>query len=94
MRDIPINVPGGELVRTGIADLARGAETDAALIVAMAAPRLRSLGFEIPPGGGVQPSHRLYALLVQTDPSPHSRYNALVGRVASFARALEHATTG
>jgi hypothetical protein len=38
------------------------------------------------------PHHRLYALLAATDPdSAHSRYNALVGRIVTFARAAEHA---
>jgi hypothetical protein len=42
-----------------------------------------------------QPSHRLYELLAQTDGSAaHSRYNALVRRIVSFARAAEHAAAG
>jgi hypothetical protein len=45
----------------------------------------------VPEGGGDQPSHRLYELLARTQPSAHSRYNALVGRIVSFARAAEHA---
>jgi hypothetical protein len=85
------NLPGYELVRAGLADLAHGRETEAALVVAMAAPRLRALGIEVPAGGGAFPSHRLYALLSQAGGGAHGRYNALVGRVASFARAAEHA---
>lgn len=87
-------LPGQDLVATGLADLAAGRDTVAASLVAMAAPRLRALGFEVPAGGGgEQPAHRLYELLAQTEPSPHSRFNALVGRMASFARAAEHAAS-
>jgi hypothetical protein len=87
------SLPGHELVRAGLEDLAAGRETEAALVVAMAAPRLRALGIEVPSGGGPFPSHRLYALLSQAD-GAHGRYNALVGRIASFARAAEHAAAG
>ena len=91
MTTVPGDLPGHELVRAGLADLAAGQETEAALLVAMAAPRLRALGFEVPPGGGEQPSHLLYELLTRTGRGAHSRYNALVGRMVSFARAAEHA---
>jgi hypothetical protein len=93
MMDVPVDLPGHELVTAGLADLAAGSETEAALLVAMAAPRLRALGFDVPPGGGERPSHRLYELLSQTDVGAHSRFNALVGRIVSFARAAEHAAT-
>jgi hypothetical protein len=91
MRDIPANLPGQDLVRAGLSDLAAGRVTESALLVAMAAPRLRTLGFDVPPGGGEYPSHRLYQLLSKDDDA-HSRYNALVGRMVSFARAAEHAS--
>lgn len=84
-------LPGADLVGEGLRDLAAGRDTEASLIVAMAAPRLRALGIEVPGGGGPFPSHRLYEVLSETDPSPHSRYNALVGRIVSFARAAENA---
>jgi hypothetical protein len=61
----------------------------------MAAPRLRRLGFEVPAGGPERPYHRLYELLTETNlDGAHSRYNALVGRIVSFARAAEHASSG
>jgi hypothetical protein len=56
----------------------------------MAAPRLRMLGFDVPAGEGGRSSHRLYELL-DRDAGAHSRYNALVARIVSFARAAEHA---
>jgi hypothetical protein len=88
------SLPGQELVREGLDDLAAGRETAAALVVAMAAPRLRALGIAVPDRGGESPSHRLYVLLSQSGAGAHSRYNALVGRIASFARAAEHAAAG
>jgi hypothetical protein len=94
MKDVPASFPGHELVSAGLADLAAGRESESSLLVAMAAPRLRVLGFHVPPGGGEQPSHRLYELLAERDLGAHSRYNALVGRVVSFARAGEHASSG
>jgi hypothetical protein len=90
-------LPGTELVERGIEDLAAGRETEAALLVEIAAPRLRSLGvnFEARTDGNSQsPEHRLYALL-SAQPGAHSRYNALLSRIASYARAAEqHATAG
>jgi hypothetical protein len=81
-------------VEAGLADLAAGRETIPALVVAMAEPRLRTLGFEIPIGAGDGAAHRLYELLSESGGAAHSRYNALVGRIVSFARAAEHAATG
>lgn len=93
--DVPVELPGHELVSEGLVDLAAGRESESALVVAMAAPRLRTLGFDVPAGGGEQPAHRLYELLAaQTGQGAHSRYNALVGRVVSFARAAERAASG
>jgi hypothetical protein len=94
MLEVPTDLPGHEIVSEGLLDLEAGRETESALLVAMAAPRLRSLGFDVPVGGGERPSHRLYELLSQTDKGAHSRYNALVARVVSFARAAEHAPSG
>jgi hypothetical protein len=94
MLEVPTDLPGHEIVSEGINDLATGRESESALLVAMAAPRLRSLGLPVPAGGGARPSHRLYELLADTGEGPHSRYNALVARVVSFARAAEHASAG
>jgi hypothetical protein len=91
---LPDDLPGHDLVRDGLADLAGGRETAAALLVAMAAPRLTALGFDVPAGGGDRPSHRLYDLLADRGDGAHSQYNALVGRMTSFARAAEHAAAG
>ncbi len=85
-------LPGGELIRQGLADLAAGQESEAALLVLIGAPRLRRLGLGPPadvPGAG-NPEHRLYHLLSRSDPdSAHSRYNALIRRLVRFERAAE-----
>lgn len=87
-------LPGQDLLDAGVRDLAAGRESEASLLVAMAAPRLRDLGLTIPDGGGEHPSHRLYDLLSDLDRAgAHSRYNALVRRMVSFCRAAEHAHT-
>ena len=80
-------LPGAQLVETGLADLARGVESVAALLVAIGAPRLRQLGIRVPEGPA-QPEHRLYALLARDDAdSAHARYNALLRRLVSYERA-------
>jgi len=93
LTEISTDLPGHDLVSAGLADLAAGRETELALLVAMAAPRLRALGIEVPPGGGDVPSHRLYELIARDHEGAHSRFNALVGRIVSFARAAEHAAS-
>ena len=51
MLDIQDDLPGYELVSVGLDDLAAGRETESALLVAMAAPRLRAVGIDVPQGG-------------------------------------------
>jgi hypothetical protein len=87
-------LPGEELVAQGLHDLGADCITEAALLLEIAAPRLRKLGIDIEPHrdpDGESPEHRLYALLSER-PDAHSRYNALIARIASYARAAEHAT--
>jgi len=86
-------LPGNELIEAGIRDLHDGRETLAALLVAIGAPRLRSVGFELPNRLPMNPEHRLYALLAKDDSdSAHTRYNALIRRLVSFERAAECAS--
>jgi hypothetical protein len=95
MNDAWEGLPGHELVSGGLADLAAGRESEASLVVTMAAPRLRSLGIDVPPAAAEGASHRLYELLSERDDGAdaHSRYNALVRRMVSFASAAGHAQT-
>lgn len=81
-------------MQQGLEDLARGVESVPALLVAVGAPRLRSLGFEVPEGGPGLPEHRLYFKLAESDEdSAHARYNALIRRLVSFERAAECAAS-
>jgi hypothetical protein len=87
MREWP-ELPGADLVRDGLDDLRAGRETAPALLVAIGAPRLRSLGIAAPVLDS--PEHRRFDLLAREEPeSAHSRYNALIRRLVSFERALE-----
>ena len=83
-------LPGGDLIREGLHDLAAGRESAAALLVAVGAPRLRRAGIPIPPLSFDHAEHRLYELLARShSDSAHSRYNALIRRLVSFERAWE-----
>lgn len=82
------SLPGEELITAGVHDLSQGCETTAALLVAIGAPKLRSLGFVIPADLPTHPEHRLYDLLSVEEPnSAHSKYNALIRKLVSFERA-------
>lgn len=83
------HLPGGDLVAKGLADLAGPNVTVEALLVSIAAPRLRGLGVPVLAPLS-DPEHRLYEQLALDDPdSAHSRYNALLRRLTSFESALE-----
>lgn len=88
------DLPGVDLVERGLDDLRGGRDTPESALVSMAAPRLRAVGLEVPDPLAPDAGHRLYDLLSDEDrASAHSRYNALVGRMVSFARAAEHAAS-
>lgn len=94
MTSIDPRWPGADLVAQGLEDLEHGLLTEEALLVTAAAPRLRSVGLEVTPAAVEAPLHRLYDLLASADSGDaHSRYNALVGQVCSFARAAERAAS-
>lgn len=83
------HLPGGDLVAKGLEDIASSRETVEALLVSIAAPRLRALGVTVE-RPLADPEHRLYERLAREDPdSAHSRYNALLRRLTSFESALE-----
>ena len=82
-------LPANEFITRGIEDLGHQRETTSALLVAIGAPKLRSLGIRVPESLPSNPEHRLYDLLSATDPdSAHSRYNALIRKLVSFERAV------
>lgn len=81
------DLPGHDIITTGLADLDRGVESEAAL-VSIGAPRLRALGVAVTRPLR-EPEHRLYEQLWSDDPdAAHSRYSALIRRLVSFERAL------
>jgi hypothetical protein len=87
------SLPANDLITAGIQDLQSRRETVPALLVAIGAPKLRSLGLDVPEPLPLNPEHRLYDLLSTNEPdSAHSRYNALIRRLVSFERALSCVT--
>ena len=87
-------LPGHDLFSTGVADLRAGRRTEAGLLVALARTRLIEAGLDVPRAKADRPSHELYDLLLERSPATaHGRYNALLRRIVSFARAAEHAAS-
>jgi hypothetical protein len=87
MQEISEALPGADLIREGLRDLARGTESIAALLVLIGAPRLRELGLDVP-DTPYFPEDRLYERLVALHgDAAHSQYNALIRRLVSFERA-------
>ena len=85
-------LPIEEMIEQGLCDLAeRGeaAESLPALLVSVGAPRLRTLGLDVP-ASVPSPEMRLYEHLARAHPEggAHSRYNALIRRLVSYERAL------
>lgn len=83
------NLPGYELIGTGIDDLSRNRETLASLLVAIGWMNLKKSIPNLPEHQFSDPELRLYNLLsTRHGDSAHSRYNALIRRLVSFERAL------
>ena len=82
---------GAELVLPGIADLEHGHLTPNALLVLVAAHRLRATGLAVPLQPTTNdPEGALYrALGAEDGESAHSRYSSYLRRLDSFARAAE-----
>jgi hypothetical protein len=90
---VPPALPGADLVNAGLAQLASGEIGMEALLVSIGAPRLRTLGIDVPTPLS-DPEHRLYLLLVEHHhDAAHSRYNSLVRRLVSLERALACASS-
>ena len=82
------DAPGYDIVRDGLTDIANGRESVNSLLVAIAAPKLRFLGIEVPPQQkGAE--ERLFDLLeLEHGDAAHGRYNAWIRRMVSFSRAV------
>lgn len=90
------NLPGAEIVLAGVADLEAGRESVNASAVQSAASRLRRVDLDVPDReGDVPAAHVLYRQLSgELENAAHSRYNAILSRVRSFAGAAERARAG
>ena len=85
-------LPGAELVRAGLDDLAAGRESVLSLLVSIGSPRLRACGIEVrvPEAEALDADRRLYRLLAEEHGNEaHSRYNSLLRELVSFERTLE-----
>jgi hypothetical protein len=83
-----LGLPGGEIIDQGLADLAEEIDTPEALLVSLAAPRLRREGVSLPATVFDDPESRLYRSLAISSPGlAHARYLALLRQAASFADA-------
>ena len=85
-------LPGGDLITAGMRDVAAGIESVEALLVEIAASRLRESGLPVP---AMRPATldaeiRLHRLLAKTHgDDAYGRYNSLLRRLVSFTRALD-----
>jgi hypothetical protein len=83
-------LPGADVVRTGLADLAAGHESIESLLIQIGAPRLNWLGIILPTEPDLNADRRLYRLLgAQHGKGAHSQFNSLIRLLVSFERALE-----
>lgn len=86
------NLPGADVVSKGLQDLEQRTVSNEALLVLAASSRLRRLGIDVPQPAelSVPPERALYELLEASyGNDAHSKYNALIRQIVSFARALE-----
>jgi hypothetical protein len=87
------HLPGADLVRQGLQDIARQKISECSLLLQVAAPRLRFLGIEIPLLSNaalptqVPYEHQLYDHIQNS--GGYSLYKSLLRRIASFAGCLE-----
>jgi hypothetical protein len=82
-----LGFPGGELVDTGLAELANGKVTVESLLVSLTASRLRREGIPLSTVHA-DPEDRLYELLSRSSGDlAHARYGAYLRQMSSFADA-------
>lgn len=91
MMEVSDALPGSDLIKQGLRDLAAGTESIESLLVQIGAPRLRRIGFDVPDDDNPEfPEDLLYAKLAKEDSdTAHDRYNALIRRLVSFESAAE-----
>lgn len=85
-------LPGAARIERGLHDLNEGRDSTEALLVAVAASRLRALGLSLPESSALpaEPDLRLYeSLRGHPTGDPYFRYNALRRELDSFISCLE-----
>ena len=84
-------LPGAARITRGLRDAGEGRATADALLVAIAAGRLRELGLPVPNAEtlGRDAELALYALLCQVADDPYAAYNAALAELDSFLSSLE-----
>jgi hypothetical protein len=83
-------LPGGALIRQGLADLEAGRQSIATLLIDIARPRLTELGV-VPhsaPPPVAEPERVMYRRLRAEGGDAYARYNSLLRELASFQSAL------
>lgn len=83
-------LPGGALIRQGLADLEAGRQSIGTLLIDIARPRLTALGV-VPhsaPPPVAEPERELYRRLRAERGDAYARYNSLMRELASFQSAL------
>lgn len=83
-------LPGGALIRQGLADLEAGHQSIATLLIDIARPRLTELGL-VPPSARppvAEPERELYRRLRAERGDAYARYNSLIRELTSFQSAL------
>lgn len=93
MNENIVNLPGVEFIIQGLEDLQHGKmQTIPALLVSIAATRLRNLGLDVPQDQMLEkdPELKLYQILIEQEEDPYNRYNSLIQRLISFSFALEN----
>jgi hypothetical protein len=83
-------LPGGALIRQGLADLEAGHQSIGTLLIDIARPRLTELGL-IPhsaPPPVAEPERELYRRLRAENGDAYARYNSLIRELTSFQSAF------
>lgn len=91
--DTMMDLPGAELIRSGMRDIVEKRETIASELVKIGSPRLRECGLTINVSkeDALVADRRLYSLLGDLHGlDAHARFNSLIRELVSFERSLEH----
>lgn len=86
------NLPGGEIAAIGLEDITNGVQSTEALLLHIAAPRLRSHGLPIPTDHSLPTAAEelLYEKLVESlGDGAYMQYKALLRKLVSFQDSLD-----